>query len=71
LANRGRPCMVASFHAGFRREGSNKPEARIGVGYGALRIRRYVSLCEDEGIDKSSTISDAEPGADDATPSLA
>jgi hypothetical protein len=34
-------------------------------------MRRYVSLCEDEGIDRSSTISDAKPSADDATPSLA
>jgi hypothetical protein len=32
-----------------------------------LKMRRYASVCEGEGIRSSSTIGDAEQSVDDAT----
>jgi hypothetical protein len=33
-----------------------QPEAQNNVGHGMLKMRQYVSVCEDEGIKRSSTI---------------
>jgi hypothetical protein len=48
--------LVASFDVGFCRERSDKREAQIDVRHDTLKMRRYVSVCEDEGINRSSTI---------------
>jgi hypothetical protein len=47
--------LVVSFDVDFVQR-SNKSEAQTDVGHGTLKMRRYVLVCEDEGINRSSTM---------------